>query len=200
MIPLTIASAMEDSARTIGPNNSGSSTYHSAHASGPSQRRFCFPTLPNYFIPIAIGRNRGFHGRMGATNMAEQIPSNKLCQTRILVVDDHPGTADMLARAIAQLGPDVSVLSATSGRSALEKAGDGAVDVLITDMVMPDLNGLELIEKLQAHPGGRRDSLFLSRPTRSRVEGDRTAAEGERGRDQAFSPGTYLSDRWQGDR
>ena len=34
-------------------------------------------------------------------------------------------------------------------------SSDKAVDLLITDMVMPGINGLELIEKMQAHPGGR---------------------------------------------
>ncbi len=76
-------------------------------------------------------------------------------QARVLVVDDHPNTATTLARAIAQLGPGVEVVSATSGRMALEYARDEAVDLLITDMVMPDMNGLELIEALRIHPGGR---------------------------------------------
>ena len=43
-------------------------------------------------------------------------------QVRILVVDDHPNTAAMLARALTQLGPVVNVISATSGHDALEKA------------------------------------------------------------------------------
>ena len=76
-------------------------------------------------------------------------------KTRILVVDDHPGTATTLARAISQLGTDIEVMSATSGVDALEKVEGGSVDVLITDMMMPKMNGLELIERLQAHPAGR---------------------------------------------
>ena len=74
---------------------------------------------------------------------------------RILVVDDHPNTATTLARAISQLGVGVEVLSATSGKEAIEYANNGAFDVLITDMMMPGINGLELIEHLQSHPGGR---------------------------------------------
>ena len=74
---------------------------------------------------------------------------------RILVVDDHPTTASTLARAIKQSWPEVEVISATSGKEALEKVSDSAVDLVITDMMMPEMNGLELIEKLQSHPGGR---------------------------------------------
>ena len=82
-------------------------------------------------------------------------PNSSSSQARILVVDDHPNTATTLARAISQLGPGIEVISATSGKIALERVKDGAVDLLITDMMMPDMNGLELIEKLQSHPAGR---------------------------------------------
>jgi len=81
--------------------------------------------------------------------------SPNLSRARVLVVDDHPSTAVTLARAISQLGPGIEVISATSGEMALECVRDGAVDLVITDMMMPNMNGLELIEKLRSHPGGR---------------------------------------------
>ena len=74
---------------------------------------------------------------------------------RVMVVDDHPGTAATLARAIARLGNGIDTLSATSGQQALSQANKNAVDVLITDMMMPEMNGLELIEKMYSHPAGR---------------------------------------------
>ncbi len=81
--------------------------------------------------------------------------TKNLPKVRILVVDDHPNTALTLSRAISQLGPSLEVISATNGRTALERVKDGAVDLLITDMMMPEMNGLELIENLKSHPGGR---------------------------------------------
>ena len=83
------------------------------------------------------------------------LAPHKAPAARILVVDDHPNTATTLARAISQLGDGVEVMSATSGKEAMEYANGGAFDVLITDMMMPGINGLELIERLQSHPGGR---------------------------------------------
>lgn len=74
---------------------------------------------------------------------------------RIMLVDDHPNTALMLARAISRLRNDLEVISATSGKEALEFAKQGAIDILITDMMMPGMNGFELIERLYAHPAGR---------------------------------------------
>ena len=86
--------------------------------------------------------------------MTIQDPSVSTNPTRILVVDDHPNTAVMLARAL-QLGPNVIVTSATSGREALENITANGVDILFTDMVMPDMTGLELIEKMQALLAGK---------------------------------------------
>ena len=82
-------------------------------------------------------------------------------KARILIVDDHPGTAMTLARAISQLGQDIEVMSATSGMEAIEKVDSRSVDVLITDLMMPKMNGLELIERLQSHPAGRPTNIIL---------------------------------------
>src|SRR4026207_618830 len=92
-------------------------------------------------------------------NQTAHQPENS--PVRILVVDDHPNTAMTLARAISQLGSRVEVASATGGSEALKHVKDGAVDILITDMIMPDMTGLELIEKLQNHPSGRPTFSFL---------------------------------------
>ena len=83
-------------------------------------------------------------------------------QVRILVVDDHPNTAATLARALSQLGAGVNVISASSGNDALEKVKTIGVDILFTDMIMPEMTGLELIEKMQKHPAGR-PAYHLSR-------------------------------------
>jgi signal transduction histidine kinase/PleD family two-component response regulator len=82
-------------------------------------------------------------------------------QVHILVVDDHPNTAATLARALSQLGDDVDVISASSGRDALDKVKTVGVDILFTDMIMPEMTGLELIEKMQNHPAGRPAFTYL---------------------------------------
>jgi len=95
----------------------------------------------------------------GAMNKLSLSPGDS--PVKILVVDDHPNTATTLARAIAQLGTGVNVVSATSGNEALSQVKDGAADILITDMIMPVMTGLELIEKLYNHPSGRPAFAFL---------------------------------------
>jgi CheY-like chemotaxis protein len=87
--------------------------------------------------------------------------SASTARVKILVVDDHPNTATTLARALSQASPNVEVFSATSGKQALEIIRDGAADILITDMIMPEMTGLELIEHLNNHPSGRPAFCFL---------------------------------------
>ena len=69
---------------------------------------------------------------------------------RILIVDDHPNTAGMLARVLSRFETPVDVLTASNAEEALALAGERPVEIVITDFMMPGLNGLELIERLQA--------------------------------------------------
>ncbi len=75
--------------------------------------------------------------------------SDSICAS-ILVVDDHPSTASTLARTVALLGSGIRALVANSGEQALQIAASQPVDILITDYMMPGINGVELIEKLQS--------------------------------------------------
>src|SRR5512136_2068148 len=89
--------------------------------------------------------------------METKHPS-KGTSARILVVDDHPHTASMLARTLVGFNVPVEVSTASSGEEALEIIGDGIIDILITDFMMSGINGLDLIEKLK---GGREPSHVI---------------------------------------
>jgi CheY-like chemotaxis protein len=60
----------------------------------------------------------------------------------ILVVDDNPAMADSLADILEVKG--FSVHAAASAAQALEILRAGPVDILLTDVKMPEMNGLEL--------------------------------------------------------
>lgn len=82
---------------------------------------------------------------------------------RVLIVDDNPGTAETLARAISRISPSLSVTSATDAESALKQLRGEAVDLVITDMMMPGMSGLELIERLrQRSPGNRLYAILIT--------------------------------------
>jgi DNA-binding NtrC family response regulator len=65
----------------------------------------------------------------------------------ILVVDDEPGMRAALSEALTRSG--YSVLTATDGIEALEKVKRGAFDLVITDVRMPQMNGLEVLREVR---------------------------------------------------
>jgi len=69
-------------------------------------------------------------------------------QPRLLVVDDDPDSRRALARLLAHLGYAVAI--AENGLAALELAAQHAFDLILTDITMPQLDGLALLKRLKA--------------------------------------------------
>ena len=68
-------------------------------------------------------------------------------QPRILIVDDEPQLARVLRTGLKTHGYDVRV--AADGVSALETFGDWHPDLVVTDLAMPNMGGLELCRRLR---------------------------------------------------
>ena len=71
----------------------------------------------------------------------------ELAGMRIMVVDDDLGVCQSLRDLLTQEG--CAVVVATGGREALEKLKTERVDLVISDVVMPDLDGHELFNRVQ---------------------------------------------------
>jgi DNA-binding NarL/FixJ family response regulator len=72
---------------------------------------------------------------------------------RVLIVDDHPLTRDALAGLLAQHGFDI-VGQAGSGEEAIARAGELEPDIVLLDLSMPEMSGLEALPRVrQAAPG-----------------------------------------------
>src|SRR5258705_5933045 len=67
---------------------------------------------------------------------------------RILVVDDEPQLTRVLRTGLKSHGYDVR--TAADGLSGLETFNDWHPDLVITDLAMPNMNGLELCRKIRA--------------------------------------------------
>ena len=64
----------------------------------------------------------------------------------ILIVDDESYILDMLREQLSSLG--YNIITASSGKEALQKAEEfKRIDILLTDIVMPSMNGIELAKK-----------------------------------------------------
>ena len=69
---------------------------------------------------------------------------------RVLIVDDNP---DIIRLVALILGKDFVVISATHPRKGLELAKKFHPDLVITDLMMPDMSGFEFVEQLRKMPG-----------------------------------------------
>src|SRR4051812_5152579 len=109
-------------------------------------------------VRSAPGIGATFVLRLPATDAAvvaaeepREVPAQG--RERVLVVDDEQVVRDLLAQLLLDLGYDVTV--AGSAREAREAVG--RFDVLLTDVVMPEMDGVELARAIDA-----RHVLFMS--------------------------------------
>ncbi len=83
--------------------------------------------------------------------MTDIQPSGNNAPRRLaMIVDDEPDMLSML-RLILEKRCGCDVVAASSGLAALELLGDCKPDLVITDIMMPDLDGLQLLSKIQSH-------------------------------------------------
>ncbi len=71
---------------------------------------------------------------------------------KILVVDDEPDLVLMLQDKLEMSGYEV--ITASNGKEGLEKAIEDGPDVVLLDVQMPVMDGLEMLEALRKHPEG----------------------------------------------
>lgn len=71
----------------------------------------------------------------------------------ILVVDDEPDLLGLLVDQVSSLGYDV--VAARDGTEGLRLAVDRQPDVILTDVIMPYMDGPEMLERLRSRPETR---------------------------------------------
>jgi len=72
---------------------------------------------------------------------------------RILAVEDEPEYLEMLQEVMQSIGH--TILIATGGEHALKLINDGKIDVIISDVKMPGMDGIELHRRIRALPEHR---------------------------------------------
>jgi CheY-like chemotaxis protein len=77
----------------------------------------------------------------------------------ILIVDDEFGLAEMLREMLRDAGFDVTL--AINGRLALEILQEGNVDVVLTDMMMPVMDGAELAAAMRSDDKHRHTPIIM---------------------------------------
>jgi signal transduction histidine kinase len=108
-----------------------------AESSGPGRGALFTVTLPVGAADLSLAATPGVDG-----------PAVSLRGVRVLVIDDDPDALSVLGEILLAHGAEVE--SATSGAEALAIVGRGSVDVIVSDIGMPELDGYELIQKIHS--------------------------------------------------
>ncbi len=99
---------------------------------------------------------RTTRGGAGRTSSRSAVPRTRPAQTRrvlharVLVADDNADMREYLGRLLRAAGYQVSLV--TDGQAALDAARARVPDLLLTDVMMPRLDGLALVAELRADP------------------------------------------------
>ena len=80
---------------------------------------------------------------------------------RILIVEDSPTMRALLNSALEGLEVPVKITEASSGFEALRCLPREAFDLIVTDINMPDINGLELVSFAKSNDAYRSIPLFI---------------------------------------
>ena len=77
----------------------------------------------------------------------------------ILIVEDHAATRDGLAKLLEISG--YAVLTVEDGRQGLEQACEQSPDLILTDVFMPVMDGIEMIRQLRGTPGCKETPILV---------------------------------------
>jgi len=83
-----------------------------------------------------------------AIETLETAPITKREKDSILIVDDDPGMCETLSDILEEKGFDVGI--AQDGRTAIQRMQDGRYDLILIDIMMPGMNGVETLQEIKA--------------------------------------------------
>ena len=66
---------------------------------------------------------------------------------RVLITDDDPATADMLKMLISQITSEI--ITASSGQECIKLTQQYSPDIILLDLILPDMNGAEICEEIR---------------------------------------------------
>jgi Response regulator containing a CheY-like receiver domain and a GGDEF domain len=129
--------------------------------------------IPVVIISIVADRNKGF--ALGAAAVMQKpisrqdlyaslvqlglIPRSQGEALKVLVVDDDPKAVDLIAIRLQGLAN--TVLRAYGGREAIDTTRQEVPDLIVLDLMMPEVSGFEVVEALKKHPETARIPILV---------------------------------------
>jgi len=103
----------------------------------------------------------GGHRRVLRTSVEELLAKRQRVSGRVvrkyevLAVDDDPIQRAVLEKVLGGLGPDTRLRVSADGYEALIRIGETRPDLLVTDLIMPGLDGFRLLKTLEREASGQ---------------------------------------------
>ena len=97
----------------------------------------------------------------------------------VLIVDDSTSMRQLVSFALKDAGYEV--IAATDGKDALSKLNGPKISLVITDLNMPEMDGIEFIKQLRSTPGYRFTPVLMlttESQEQKKLEGKRAGASG----------------------
>jgi PAS domain S-box-containing protein len=129
--------------------------------------------IPVLIISIVADRNKGF--ALGAAAVMQKpisrqelyeslldlslFPLSQNKTLKVLVVDDDPTAVELIAAGIDGLAS--TILRAYGGREAIDLARQALPDLIVLDLMMPEVNGFDVVEALHEHPDTTRIPILV---------------------------------------
>jgi CheY-like chemotaxis protein len=128
-------------------------------------------SIPIIIVSVVEERKVGF--ALGATDylvkpvrrevllaaLEKHLLGNGGRQPRVMVVDDDPNTVTLLVEILRSAG--YGTCAAANGKQALHALEQERVDAVILDLMMPEVDGFEVLEKMKRHPEQRKIPVFV---------------------------------------
>ncbi len=94
----------------------------------------------------------------GTSRALDPVPAHAAVSGRVLVVDDNRDMREYVRRL---LSTHFAVTTAENGKTALEKIASDPPDLVLTDIMMPEMDGFELLAALRADPAANTIPVIL---------------------------------------
>src|SRR5512135_3499300 len=91
--------------------------------------------------------------RICCSRRCSGIWGKAVTRSKILIVDDEPFNVDYLEQELAEL--DYETTTAVNGSDALDKVRSDSPDLILLDIMMPVMDGFEVLSRLKAAPATR---------------------------------------------
>jgi len=88
--------------------------------------------------------------------------------TVILVVEDETATLDLLGRSLSKAGYEIT--GAPDGKTALNLLANSRPDMLLLDLMLPDISGMDILKHVMAQPNPPPVVIFSARGDASDIE------------------------------